>query len=120
MYNVLFFPQVVELLLEFHCKVNLFDNQQRTALHLAGGKCLPSVVEKLIRAGAQINPKDKWRRTPLHVTLMNVSHNHTASEQDNQMCLQVSLSKLLFSIRICTGIQPFPLLHCNLPQSKYS
>lgn len=65
--------EIVQVLVNYSCKVNLCDSQKRTALHLAGAKGLIKVMHILLVAGARVNIHDRWGRTPLHVTLLNLS-----------------------------------------------
>lgn len=62
------------LVIEYNCKVDSRDSQQRAALHLAGARGLVPVVRILLAGGATVNALDTWHRSPLHVTLLNLSH----------------------------------------------
>ena len=88
--------EIVQALVNNGCRVNMFDTQRRTALHLAGSKALVAVMEILLTAGARVNSQDVWGRTPLHVTLLNLSHR----QQGNSSYLEA------VELLLCSGADP--------------
>jgi len=58
--------RIKELLKEDRNLVNLKDNRDRTALHLASYKGYKDIIEFLIANDAHINAKDFYQQTPLH------------------------------------------------------
>ena len=58
-----------------HVRPNLdtWNNQRRTALHLASKNSIYDCVGILIEAGADVNAQDRLNKTPLHFAAENVS-----------------------------------------------
>ncbi|CAM9571834.1 unnamed protein product [Lampetra fluviatilis] len=58
--------EVVNLLLENHARVDVFDEHGKAALHLAAESGRAGVAGELLRRGAFANAKSKLGHTPLH------------------------------------------------------
>ena len=95
--NGIVHKKVVEALVNANAKVNLADDQRRTALHLCASHINAdsvAIMNTLISAGARVNQVDKWGRTPLHVVLLNTS---SISDDENRSTVVQMLKLLLRS-----------------------
>jgi ankyrin repeat protein len=57
------------LLIQHEANVNVMDNDNQTALHLASSNGCAEIVQLLIQHGADVNTQDKRCSTPLHLAL---------------------------------------------------
>lgn len=64
--------EVLRQLLNSGLDVNVRDEKQNTALHLATKHGHPNIMELLIKHGADVNAQNDWLSTPLHLTEKNM------------------------------------------------
>lgn len=58
--------ELAKMLLEGGSDVNICLADQRTALHIAAGRCRPNIIPLLLKAGALVSAPDRHGWTPLH------------------------------------------------------
>jgi ankyrin repeat protein len=66
--------EVVKLLVENECDMNICDADGRTLLHRACRKGYADIAEILLKSNSNINQCNKWMKTPL---ILAVEGGHT-------------------------------------------
>uniref|UniRef100_T1IHG8 Uncharacterized protein n=1 Tax=Strigamia maritima TaxID=126957 RepID=T1IHG8_STRMM len=87
--------EVVNILLQNHARVDVFDESGKAALHVAAEKGHRAVVDVLLQHKAFVNARSKVGITPLHLAAMNGYNQLVTSliESNGAMMDAFSLSK---------------------------